>query len=128
MPARIKSNKSTLKKQELLDIVIKGMQEKKAKNIVCLDMKGLKNAICNYFVICSADNYRQVQAIADSIEEHTLKYLSEKPWHTEGRSNANWILLDYIDVVAHVFYTESREFYGIENLWADAIKTEIESK
>lgn len=126
MPARKKTN-TPEKKQELLDVVIQGMQEKKAKNIVCLDMKGLKNAICNYFVICSADNHRQVQAIADSIEEFTFKKLSEKPWHSEGRSNANWILLDYVDLVAHVFYTEYREFYNIENLWADAKKTEIES-
>jgi ribosome-associated protein len=102
------------------DEIISGMQEKKAKEIVCIDLRNIKNAIADFFVICHADSKPHVEAIADSVEEYVFKKTGEGPYHKEGATNAEWILLDYINVVAHIFRQEQREFYGIERLWADA--------
>jgi ribosome-associated protein len=104
----------------LVDTIIKGIQEKKGHEIVVLDLTDIPNSICDYFVICHGDSNTQVEAIADSVEDETIKSLKEKPWHREGMENAEWVLLDYISVVVHVFYKQTREFYGLENLWADA--------
>lgn len=106
--------------QLLVDAVVKGMQEKKAHDIVVLDLKDIPNAAFDYFVICHGDSNTQVEAIANSVEDETIKSIKEKPWHREGMENAEWVLLDYISVVVHVFYKETREFYGLEKLWADA--------
>ena len=108
------------KNSELVEAVIKGMQEKKAKDISCLDLRNTGNASCDYFVICHGDSTTQVDAIARSIEDEVRKALHEKPWHSEGFENSEWILMDYVNVVAHVFYKETREFYDLEGLWADA--------
>lgn len=112
---------------KLIDTIVKGIQEKKGNNIICLDMTSLKNSVADYFVICDADNIRQVSAIADSIEDLTMKKAGEKPSHVEGDSEANWVLLDYFNVVAHVFHKEARDFYNLESLWADAKRTEYEN-
>lgn len=112
---------------KLIDNIIKGIQEKKGNNIVCLDMTSLKNSVADYFVICDADNVRQVSAIADSIEEMAMKKAGEKPSHKEGGSEANWVLIDYFNVVAHVFHKEARDFYNLESLWADAKRTDYEN-
>lgn len=125
--ARKKKEKTTDNSPLLIEAIVEGMQEKKGKDIVLLDMRELKNAIADYFVICHADNIRQVNALADSVEEFAQKKANEKPWHTEGTSNANWVLLDYVNVVVHIFNKESRDFYQIENLWADAKRTEYET-
>jgi ribosome-associated protein len=100
--------------------IVSGMQEKKGKEIVWIDLRNVKNAVADFFVICHADSKTHVEAIADSIEEMVYKQTGEKPYHKEGNTNAEWILLDYVNVVAHVFRHEQREFYGIERLWADA--------
>ena len=105
---------------ELVNAIIKGMQEKKAKDIVCLDLQDTGNASSDFFVICHGDSSTQVDAIAKSIEEEVKKEVSEKPWHLEGYENAEWILLDYVNVVAHVFYKDTRTFFDLEGLWADA--------
>ena len=110
----------------LTNIVVFGMQEKKAHDIVVLDLKEVKNAIADYFVICSGNSDTQIEAISDSIEEHIHKQTKQKPWKREGRENKEWILLDYVDVVAHVFNKEKRSFYGLEELWGDAVITSIE--
>lgn len=104
----------------LAETVVKGMQEVKANEIRLLDLSSIPGAVCKYFVICHGESNTQVDAIAKSIEKETGKTLKEKPWHIEGRENSEWILLDFVDVVAHVFYREAREFYNIEGLWADA--------
>lgn len=104
----------------LKDQVIFGMREKKAKEIVCIDLRSVKNAVADFFIVCHADSKTHVEAIADSVEEYVFKHAGEFPGHKEGVSNAEWILLDYSNVVAHVFRHEQREFYGIERLWADA--------
>ena len=115
-----KKSKKKNSAEVLKDQVISGMREKKAKEIVCIDLRSLKNAVADFFVVCHADSKTHVEAIADSIEEFVFKQGGEFPGHKEGISNAEWILLDYSNVVAHIFRHEQREFYGIERLWADA--------
>ncbi len=106
--------------EKLSDVIIRGMQEKKATDIVVLDLRKVKNAVADFFVICSGNSDRQLDAIADSVDEQVYKTLNENPWHTEGKNNKEWMLLDYIDVVAHVFRKDRREFYALERLWGDA--------
>lgn len=104
----------------LAETAIKGVFEKKAENVVLLNLQKIPHAVADYFVICTGNSERQVDAISDSVEEEVKKETGEKPWHTEGRENAEWILLDYVNVVVHVFKPETREFYDLEGLWADA--------
>jgi ribosome-associated protein len=104
----------------LLDSIVDGMQEKKAKNITILDLHNIENRIADYFVICDADSGTHVDAIADSVEEVVLKQTNEKPYHSEGQQNSEWILMDYINIVVHVFQRETREYYNVEGLWGDA--------
>jgi len=106
--------------EELKNLVISGMQEKKAKEIVCIDLRNVKNAVADFFVVCHAESKTHVEAIADSVEDYVMEYGGEYPGHKEGVTNAEWILLDYMNVVVHIFRHEQREFYGIERLWADA--------
>jgi len=113
---------------ELKDLVIKGMQEKKAEDIVVLDLRKLKNAVAEFFVICSANSDPQVAAIADSIEAEVHKITKQHPWHSEGKKEREWVLTDYVTVVAHTFKRAKREFFGLENLWGDAEITRIEEE
>jgi ribosome-associated protein len=118
---RKKTNNKQLKENKnLLFAVINGIQEKKGKQITIINLKEIHSSICDYFIVCHADNKKQVDAIADSVEEFVRKASDEKPITVEGKQNSEWILLDYIDVVVHVFYSETRDFYAIEDLWADA--------
>ena len=115
--------KSTLVRQDsdrLADVVVRGMQEKKAADIVVLNLKDLKNAVADYFIICSASSDTQLDAIARSVEEEVEKLTGQNPWQTEGRMNREWVLLDYVDVVVHVFLRDRRQFYALEELWGDA--------
>jgi ribosome-associated protein len=111
--------------QRLVDSVVEGMLEKKARNISILDLKNTDNSICDYFVICDAQSTTQVDAIANSVEMIVEKTMGEKVHHKEGFENASWILLDFVDVVVHVFQTESRDFYNLEEFWEDAEKIEV---
>lgn len=104
----------------LTQLVIHGMQEKKGNDIVRLDLRNINSSVSDYFVICHADSPTQMRAIADSIEVEVYKGLQQDPWRVEGYANGEWILLDYVDVVVHVFRTDKREYYGIEDLWGDA--------
>lgn len=104
----------------LAELVVKGMQEKKATDIVIINLKSLKNAVSDYFVIASANSDTQIDAIASSIEEEVFKSIRQNPWQSEGRTNNEWVLLDYVDVVAHIFLKDKREFYALEELWGDA--------
>jgi len=111
--------------ETLSDVIVKGMQEKKASDIVVMDLRKIKNAVADFFVICSGNSDKQLDAISDSIDAEVFKKLQENPWHTEGKNNKEWMLLDYINVVAHVFRKDRREFYALERLWGDADITEI---
>jgi ribosome-associated protein len=112
--------------EKLSQVIVKGMQEKKASDIVVMDLRKVKNAVADFFILCSGNSDKQLGAIADSIDDEVFKALKENPWHSEGRSNKEWVLLDYIDVVAHVFRKDKREFYALEKLWGDADITQIE--
>lgn len=122
-PKKISDTKQT---NSLLDSIVEGMQEKKAKNITVLNLENIENRICDYFVICDADSTTHVDAIANSVEDMVIKKCSEKPYHSEGYQNSEWILLDYINIVVHVFLRETREYYNIEGLWGDAEVTTID--
>jgi ribosome-associated protein len=111
--------------EKLSEIIVKGMQEKKAIDIVVMDMRKVKNAVADFFVICSGNSDKQLDAIADSVDDEVYKAFKENPWHTEGKNNKEWMLLDYINVVAHVFRKDRREFYALERLWGDADIMEI---
>lgn len=121
MNETLEDNTSTI----LCDAIVEGMQENKAKDIVVLDLRHIDSAVCDYFVICSGESTTQVDGISSSVVRHTRKTLKEKPWSIEGKSNREWVLLDYVSVVAHIFYKETRDFYDLEELWADAIRTDI---
>lgn len=110
--------------KKLVEAVTLGMIDKKANNIVTINFAETKNAITDYFVICDASNPKQAEAIADSVERFTRKELKEKPIHTEGKENSEWIILDYFNVVVHIFQNDFRASYKLEELWADSeIKT-----
>lgn len=113
-------NKALNESAYISELAIQGIQEKKGNEIVRLDLRNIFSSVSDYFVICHADSSTQVKAIADSVEEEIYKALNQEPWRKEGFENAEWILLDYIDVVIHIFRTDKREFYGIEDLWGDA--------
>ncbi|MBS1556759.1 MAG: ribosome silencing factor [Bacteroidetes bacterium] len=117
--------KKTSDSEKLSKAVVAGMQEKKALDIVVMDMREIKNAVADFFVICSGSSDKQLEAIARSIDEEVEKKMKESPWHTEGKNNKEWMILDYISVVAHVFRKDRREFYALERLWGDAHVTEI---
>ena len=123
--------KSTLVRQDsdtLADLVVRGMQDKKASDIVVLNLKELKNAVADYFINCSANSDTQLEAVARSVEEEVEKVTGESPWQTEGRTNREWVLLDYVDVVVHVFLRDRRKFYALEELWGDADISYIEAE
>ncbi len=106
--------------EKLIETIVDAIQDKKGKNIVSLDLTGFDGAICSHFVVCNADSTTQVAAIAAGIEEKVEEVLGEKAWRIEGQQNAFWIAMDYLDVVVHIFQTELREYYKLEELWADA--------
>lgn len=113
-------NKTAIQSANISEVVIHGIQEKKGNDIVRLDLRNIHSSVADYFVVCHAESSTQVKAIANSVEEEVFKALGQEPYRKEGLQHAEWILLDYIDVVVHIFKTDKREYYGIEDLWGDA--------
>jgi ribosome-associated protein len=113
--------------QLMLDSIVKGIEEKKGNNIQIFDLREIGHAVCDYFVICNADSGTQVDAIAYSVEHEVKVNTGRSPWKSEGFENREWILIDYSNIVVHVFQTQIREFYKLERLWADAIVKVISS-
>lgn len=109
----------------LCNAIVEGMQENKAQNIVVLDLRNISSAVTDFFVICSGESSVQVDGISSTVARHTLKEIKEKPWHIEGKTNSEWVLMDYVSVVAHIFYKDARHFYELEDLWSDAIRTNV---
>jgi ribosome-associated protein len=109
------------------NLVVLGLQEKKGNDIARLDLRNINSSVSDYFVVCHADSSTQMRALADSVEEEVYKGSKQRPWRVEGYGNGEWILLDYVNVVVHVFKTEKREYYGIEDLWGDAITEHYKS-
>jgi len=112
--------------ERLLETIVQGIQNKKGSDIVTVDLTVLENSFCQFFVICHGNSNIQVGAIAESVEERVREDLREKVWHREGMENAQWVLLDYGDVLVHIFQKEFRDFYNLEELWADANITQVE--
>jgi len=111
----------------LITEIIKGIEDVKGENITILDLRDIENTVCDYFVLCDGNSNTQVSAIAGSIQKVVSKSVKEKPWHVEGESNAEWILIDYVNVVVHVFQKHIREFYSLEELWGDSKITQVPS-
>lgn len=110
---------------QLIAKIIEGIEEVKGQNIDILDLRDIENTVCDYFIICDGTSNTQVAAIVNSIQKVASKELKEKPWHVEGLDNCEWVLMDYVNVVVHVFQKHTREFYDIESLWGDAKITSI---
>jgi len=111
----------------LITEVIKGIEDVKGENITILDLREIENTVCDYFIICDGNSNTQVNAISGAIQKKVSKTLKDKPWHVEGEKNAEWVLIDYVNIVVHVFQKETRDFYNIEGLWGDAKITNIKN-
>lgn len=112
--------KNTDEPDELISLVIKGMEDIKGENINLLDLRNIDNTVCDYFVICDGNSNTQVNAIVNSIKRVVSKGIQEKPYKIEGIENSKWVLIDYVNVVVHIFQKQTREYYDIEDLWGDA--------
>ena len=121
-------SKSKISNDDLLANIIKGIEDVKGADIDILDLREIDNTVCDYFIICNGNSNTQVNAITNSIQKVVSKELKDKPWHVEGSENGEWVLMDYVNVVVHVFQKHIREYYNIESLWGDAKITSIESK
>ena len=111
--------------KQLVDTIIEGIQEKKGSNIVVADLSGIDGAICHSFIVCEGNSPTQVEAIAESVGDMARKKLDEKPTHVIGLGHAQWVAMDYSDVLVHIFVPESRAYYDLEHLWDDARLTRI---
>ena len=112
--------------KDLLDSIVDGITNVKGEEITILDLREIENAFTQYFVICNGKSNTQVSAIAASIERTVKTEMHERPYSVEGTQNKHWILMDYTNVIVHIFQDEYREFYDIESLWGDAVETRIE--
>ena len=114
------------KSHTLVKAVIEAIKEHKGKEVVSLDLRGIETAVCDYFIVCHGTSNTHISSLAENVRKDVSKKMKEKPWHVEGESNKEWVLLDYFDVVVHIFNKEKRDFYKLENLWADANIQHIE--
>ena len=112
---------------QLITHILKGIEEVKGKDIQILDLREIDNTVCDYFIICNGTSNTQVNAIVNSIQKTVSKAIKDKPWHVEGTENLEWVLIDYVNIVVHVFQKHIREYYDIESLWGDAKTTTIET-
>jgi len=116
---RIFMSKLDHKNNELLQAIIKGVKSIKGNNIVSLNFKDIENSICDFFIICSGTSNTHVKAIQENVRKKVQKSVKQKPWHIEEDDAANWILMDYSDIILHIFQEETRIFYSLEELWGD---------
>ncbi|MDD2196600.1 MAG: ribosome silencing factor [Bacteroidales bacterium] len=119
-------NRNKEKTDILHNCIIDAISEKKGSGIISLELGLLPNAVCKHFIICHADSSTQVGAIADNILDKVIEKTQERPWQKGGYENSIWVILDYVDIVVHIFQTEWRQFYKLEELWADAKRTKYE--
>lgn len=118
--------KGKTKLAKLEDVIVEAILDKKGEEVVSLDLRQIEDAVVDFFIICHATSRTQVKAIADNVERKVNQVKGENPWHSEGYENLEWVLLDYVNVVVHVFLKERREFYQLEELWQDAERTDYE--
>ncbi|WP_375559686.1 ribosome silencing factor [Bernardetia sp. OM2101] len=119
------TQKQSVTSQMLSQAIVAGLQDRKGKSITLLDLRDVKNSIADFFIICTGTSDTHVDALKGSVEIETYKQYKQDPWHVEGRENRQWILMDYVDVVVHIFQGEKRERFGLEELWGDAKITQI---
>lgn len=119
--------KEKISADQLISVIISGIEDVKGQEINILDLREIDNTVCDYFIICEGTSNTQVNAIVNSVQKKVSKELKDKPWHVEGEDNAEWVLIDYVNVVVHVFQKHVREYYDIESLWGDAKTTVIET-
>ncbi|MFA5575011.1 MAG: ribosome silencing factor [Brumimicrobium sp.] len=112
-------NKKEIDSSRLCEVIVEGMRDNKAENIVVIDLREIENTVTDFFVIATGNSTVHISGIADAVVRLTRKQLKERPWNVEGKTNAQWVLLDYVNVVAHIFMRDVREFYELEQLWAD---------
>ena len=117
--------KKNVSADDLITAILKAIDEIKGVDIQLLDLREIENTVCDYFIICSGTSNTHVNAISGIIQKQVSKLTKEKPWHVEGERNAEWILLDYVNIVVHIFQKPVREYYDIESLWGDARITTI---
>ena len=108
------------KSDVLVKAIIDSIKQHKGKEVVSLDLRKIETAVCDFFIICHGTSNTHIASIAENVRKEISKQIKEKPWHTEGKTNKEWILMDYFNVVVHIFNKEKRDFYKLENLWADA--------
>ncbi|WP_298780516.1 ribosome silencing factor [uncultured Polaribacter sp.] len=119
--------KKQVNTDDLISFIIKGIDDVKGEDIQLLDLREIENTVCDYFIICSGSSNTQVNAISSSIQKLVSKEIKDKPWHTEGQGNSEWVLMDYVNVVVHIFQKHVRDFYDLESLWGDAKITQIKT-
>jgi ribosome-associated protein len=119
--------KENISADQLISVIISGIEDVKGNEINILDLRDIENTVCDYFIICEGTSNTQVNAIVKSIQKKVSKELKDHPWHVEGEDNAEWVLIDYVNVVIHVFQKHIRDYYDIESLWGDAKTTVIET-
>lgn len=112
--------KKKIDAKQIIDTIVDAITDLKGEDISVLDLREIENAFCEYFIICTGNSNTHVAAIAGAIERKVRKEIKERPWHVEGTDNAQWILVDYTNIIVHVFQREYREYYDIEGLWGDA--------
>ncbi len=112
--------------KNMIETIVEAIQDKKGKDIVSLDLEGFDGAITSHFIVCNAESTTQVEAISNGIEQAMIEKLGQKVWRVEGRQTALWIAMDYVDVIVHIFQSELRDFYQLEELWSDAPLTKYE--
>ncbi|MGR7812256.1 ribosome silencing factor [Lacinutrix undariae] len=120
------ANKNT-NSDQLITTILAGIEDVKGKEITILDLREIENTVCDYFIVCEGSSNTQVNAIVNSIQKKVSKQLKDNPWHVEGTDNAEWVLMDYVNVVVHVFQNHIRDYYDIESLWGDAKTTVIKT-
>jgi|TARA_B100000678_G_C18047951_1_gene437436 ribosome-associated protein len=108
------------KSDVLVKAIIDSIKQHKGKEVVSLDLRKIETAVCDFFIICHGTSNTHIASIAENVRKEISKQMKEKPWHTEGEANKEWVLMDYFNVVVHIFNKEKRDFYKLENLWADA--------
>lgn len=118
---REKKQARLTKSSKILKVIIKAIQDKKGENVVSLDMRKIAEAVADFFIICEAGSSVQVKAIADAVEEKVKEECGELPYRHEGYQALQWVLVDYVNVVVHVFQRETRKFYRLEEMWHDGV-------
>ncbi len=118
--------KKTGSTDQLLSAILHELSEIKARDIVLMDLRGIESAVCSYFVVCTGNSSTHVSSIVGVVERQVSRTVGERPWHVEGTDNSQWVLMDYADIVVHVFQENTRRFYDLESLWGDARITRIE--